>query len=232
MVKRHGGLGRRLIAPRSYGMVLLLIAVCYGLSVSLASPTAGSLILVVQVATVWFVLRTSKARPVVRKAANVLLVIAVGIAVGALIFGDARETSTFVLAASTMLYLVAPASIMRDLIGRPKVDAETFLGAISAYLLIGLCFALAYRTLGVLQSAPFFGVGGEGTTAQTLFFSFTTLTTTGYGNLVPAGNPGQTLAVLEMVIGQIFLASAIAKVITSWTPIRHANGDTGGVTPS
>jgi hypothetical protein len=47
---------------------------------------------------------------------------------------------------------------------------------------------------------------------QYLFFSFTTLTTTGYGNLVPDANPGQTLAVLEMLIGQLFLVTAMARV--------------------
>ena len=40
---------------------------------------------------------------------------------------------------------------------------------------------------------------------QILFFSFSTLTTTGYGNLVPDANPGQTFAVAEMLIGQLFL---------------------------
>jgi hypothetical protein len=51
-----------------------------------------------------------------------------------------------------------------------------------------------------------------------LFFSFTTLTTTGYGNLVPAANPGQTFAVLEMLTGQLFLVTAVAKVVSTWRP--------------
>ena len=55
---------------------------------------------------------------------------------------------------------------------------------------------------------------------QALFFSFTTLTTTGYGNLVPAGNPGQSFAVFEMLIGQLFLVTAVAKVINEWRPAR------------
>ena len=44
------------------------------------------------------------------------------------------------------------------------------------------------------------------------------MTTTGYGNLVPAANPGQTFAVLEMLIGQLFLVTAVAKVVTAWRP--------------
>ena len=94
-----------------------------------------------------------------------------------------------------------------------------------------MLFAFTYRLTGQLQDATFFGSGGDGTTAQTLFFSFTTLTTTGYGNLVPAANPGQTMAVGEMLLGQLFLATAIAKVITAWTPKRRARarGVLGGL---
>jgi hypothetical protein len=55
---------------------------------------------------------------------------------------------------------------------------------------------------------------------QILFFSFTTLTTTGYGNLVPAANPGQTVAVAEMLLGQLFLITAFGKVVSAWQPAR------------
>jgi hypothetical protein len=92
------------------------------------------------------------------------------------------------------------------------------LGAIAAYLMAGMAFAFAYRALGALQSGPLFGSQGEGSFSQDLFFSFTTLTTTGYGNLVPATNPGQTLAVSEMLIGQLFLVTAVAKVVSTWRP--------------
>jgi hypothetical protein len=46
------------------------------------------------------------------------------------------------------------------------------------------------------------------------------MTTVGYGNLVPAANPGQTLAVLEAVIGQLFLVVAVGKIISNVT-LRH-----------
>jgi Ion channel len=65
---------------------------------------------------------------------------------------------------------------------------------------------------------PVLRLAGEGSFSQDLFFSFTTLTTTGYGNLVPAANPGQTVAVLEMLTGQLFLVTAVAKVVSTWRP--------------
>jgi hypothetical protein len=133
---------------------------------------------------------------------------------------EGSDPSLLVLICSALLYFIAPLSIMRHLITRPKVDAETFLGALAAYLLLGMFFAFAYLVMAALQGTPFFGAAGAGTASQTLFFSFTTLTTTGYGNYVPTESLGQSVAVLEMLIGQIFLATAIAKVITSWTPKR------------
>ena len=118
-----------------------------------------------------------------------------------------------------MLYLIAPVVVVRHLIGRSVVDRETFLGVIAAYLLIGMFFAFVYRVVGVVEPDPFFGAGGEANPAQALFFSFTTYSTTGYGNLVPAGSLGQTLAVSEMIIGQLFLITALGKVVSVWSPI-------------
>ena len=88
------------------------------------------------------------------------------------------------------------------------------LGALCAYLLLGMAFAFTYRTVGAFQGGPFFGTSGEGTLSQDLFFSFVTMTTVGYGNLVPTANPGQTFAVIEAVIGQLFLVVAVGKIIS------------------
>jgi hypothetical protein len=122
---------------------------------------------------------------------------------------------------------VAPFSIVRHVGWRRTVDQETMLGALAAYLFIGMACAFAYRLLGAVQSSPFFGAGGDGTVSQDLFFSFITLTTTGYGNLVPATNPGQSLAVLEALTGQLFLVTAVAKVVSAWRPRGWRPSDPG-----
>lgn len=215
----------RFSARDSYGLVVLLIAATYVVSVSVQAEWGASVVVVVQVATVWYALKTSGARRTARIVTDVLLVLAVAVAILAPGLDTSRGTSSFVLVASVVLYLIAPLAVVQNLIRRRTVDGETFLGAIAAYLLIGMLFAFTYRLTGQVQDAPFFGSGGDGTTAQTLFFSFTTLTTTGYGNLVPAANPGQTMAVGEMLLGQLFLATAIAKVITAWTPKRRAGAE-------
>jgi len=126
-----------------------------------------------------------------------------------------------IFAVCCLLYLLAPFSIVRHIVVRREVDQETLLGAVAAYLLIGMFFAFAYKAAGEFGSVPFFGSDGAGTLSQDLFFSFVTMTTVGYGNLVPAANPGQTLAVVEAVIGQLFLVVAVGKIINSFTPKRR-----------
>ncbi len=209
---------RAFISANSYGLVLLLIVVTYVLSVSLVTKWSPSLVLVVQIVTVWFTLRTSRARHLTRLLADVVLAAALVIAVVGAIAGATTLPTATILFASGVLYFIAPFSIVRHLIMRRVIDEETMLGAIAAYLLFGMFFAFAYRFLAVTQGGPFFGSNGDGTLSQTIFFSFTTMTTTGYGNLVPAANPGQSLAVMEMIVGQLFLITAVGKIVAEWRP--------------
>lgn len=202
----------------SYGFVLLLIIASYVLSVTVASDWGASAVVFIQIGTVWFALRTAQARRPVRRAAFVLMVVAGLTAIASL--SEPEGTRRFLFALGSVLYFVAPFSIIRHLIGRRGVDQETMLGAISAYLLFGMFFAFFYMEISVVNDGAFFA--GQATTSmqQVLFFSFTTLTTTGYGNLVPAANPGQTLAVSEMILGQLFLITAMGKIVTEWRPKR------------
>jgi hypothetical protein len=212
---------RRLIqafsSPDSYGLVLLLTLVTYALSATATAGWTVSLVLFVQIATIWVTLQAAHAPP--PSAGH---------------YGDpgrlgrrrgpeppplSRACRRRVMAViSGLLYVAAPGVIVRHSVLRRTVDTQTVLGAIAAYLMVGMSFAFAYRALGALQAGPFFGSQGEGSFSQDLFFSFTTLTTTGYGNLVPAANPGQTFAVLEMLTGQLFLVTAVAKVVSTWRP--------------
>src|SRR5262245_61103570 len=184
-------LGRAMISTDSYGSVLLLILFTYVFSVTVTASWAASLVITVQIATVWSVLHVSRARRSVRRFATVLLLISALAAIVNLFVGRETTGEGAVAFMSAVLYLIAPFSIIRSLLFRREVDLQTVLGAIDIYLLVGMLFAFTYRFLGVVQARSFFGAGGDGTFPQDLFFSFTTLTTTGYGNLVPAYNPGQ-----------------------------------------
>jgi ion channel len=213
-------LARSFVSADSYGLVLLLVVVTYVVSVSVTETWAPSIVLTVQLATVWLTLRTSHARRGVRIVADSVLGLAAVAAVASFFVHEPGNELGGIFAICCLLYLIAPFSIVRHLILRSQIDTETLLGAIAAYLLIGMFFAFAYKAAGEFGSAPFFGAAGDGTLTQDLFFSFVTMTTVGYGNLVPAANPGQTFAVLEAVTGQLFLVVAVGKIISGLQPRR------------
>ena len=208
----------RPFSANSYGLVLLLILLTYVVSIAAEDRRSLSIVVAMQIATIWVVLRASEARRSVRRIAAVFVGISATVATVNLFVPDRVADEGFMPLVSGLLYLAAPFSVVRHLVLRRRVDRETVLGAIAAYLLIGMFFAFAYRAAGAMQADAFFGTSGDGTFPQDLFFSFTTLTTTGYGNLIPAGNPGQSLAILEMLIGQLFLVIAVAKAVGAWQP--------------
>jgi len=215
----------------SYGLVFVMIVLTYVLAVSLPMPWGATILLVVQIATVRLVLHTSLARRPLRLVANVLFVLAGVSAIANLFTLTDEELLAFVFLAGSILYVIAPFSIIRHVAFRRKVDRETMLGALSAYLLFGMAFAFTYRFLGEVQGGPFFGAQGEGDVADDLFFSFVTLTTTGYGELVPADNPGQSLAVAEALLGQLFLVTALAKLVSAWKPEGWTDPESPEPTP-
>jgi hypothetical protein len=216
---------RALYSPDSYALVLLLILVTYALSTALTEAWATSLIVAVQIGVVWVTLRAARARRSTLVFANVALGVAAVAAITSLVVDYQFHTASVVAWVSCALYLAAPGAVVRHLLRRRTVDAETVMGAVAAYLMAGMFFAFLYRAIGIVQPHPaFFGRQGPGTFSQDLFFSFTTLTTTGYGDLTPAGNPGQSFAVLEMLTGQLFLITAVGKVVSSWRPGQGRGG--------
>jgi hypothetical protein len=76
------------------------------------------------------------------------------------------------------------------IVGSREVEFRTILGAISVFTLLGLLFAFLYVAFSRWTHDPFFAGGVAARSSDYLFFSYTTLTTTGYGNLVPAGTSG------------------------------------------
>ena len=210
----------KFVSADSYGLVLVLVVVTYVVSVSFVAGWAQSVVLAVQLATVWLTFRTARTPLSARVMVFVVFLAVAAVAFVNLFIAVTSEALAVAFVVSALLYVVAPFAVVRDIATRRSVDQEAVLGAIAAYLIVGMCFAFTYRAIGVLQPTPFFGAEGPGDMSQTLFFSFITLTTTGYGNLVPAANPGQSLAVMEAVLGQLFLVTAVAKIITAWKPRR------------
>ena len=128
----HRRPGRRLvqalISTDSYLSVLLLILFTYVFSVAVAASWAASLVVTVQIGTVWVVLQVSQARRWVRRMAAVFVVISALAAVVNLFVGRETTGQGAVAFMSAVLYLIAPLSITRHLLVRYEVDLQTVLG--------------------------------------------------------------------------------------------------------
>jgi hypothetical protein len=122
---------------------------------------------------------------------------------------------------SAVVLLLSVVVIVDRVLRLERVTAQSIYGALSAYLLIGLMFAAWYAAISGLVSGPFF-VNSEPANAETLqYFSFTTLTTLGYGDFTAAGSLGRALAVLEAIAGQVFLATLVARLVSAYGTSRR-----------
>jgi voltage-gated potassium channel Kch len=100
------------------------------------------------------------------------------------------------------------------------VTLQTMFGVLCLYLLIGLIFGVAYATVNDLSSTSFFNPPGSYGRDDFLYFSYTTLTTVGYGDLVAATNLGRSLAITEALLGQLYLVSVVAVIISNLEAVR------------
>jgi voltage-gated potassium channel len=122
---------------------------------------------------------------------------------------------TYLLPVALLVTATLPVTLSR-VIQHRRVTHETVLGALCIYVLLGLLFAFAYIAVDELRDAPFFAQGGERTQPEYVYFSFVTLTTLGFGDLSPAVGLPQALTVAEAVIGQVFLVTLVARLVTLW----------------
>ena len=86
-------------------------------------------------------------------------------------------------------------------------------GALAVYLLVGLLFAWMIGLVNRLQGTPFFVQQHSVDSSSAVYYSFTVMTTTGFGDLTAATSVGRALAVLEMLLGQIYVVVVIGLLV-------------------
>jgi hypothetical protein len=168
--------------------------------------------------------RSSDVRPPRQRLARVVAAGSVGAAVIAEVVSSSRLLGA-AFAVVAVLLAVASGTILRRVITSIQVDFRTILGAISVYTLFGVLFGFLYLGVDRWEDGDFFAGVAHPASSDYMFFSYTTLTTTGYGNLIPDGRTGQSLAVFEMLIGQIFLVTLVAGLVSLWRPGSRRGAD-------
>jgi len=202
----------------AFGLVLVLVLVTYVLASLLDNRGWSSVVLTMATsATSVVALTSSHARAPLVRLAVALSALTVLLAVVGAASGNHDWLNLATLIQISLLTL-AMGAVLHRVVMAPEVGSRTILGALSVYAVLGILFTFLYGVIERVQGGPFFEGHPNPTGSDFLFFSYTTLTTTGYGNLVPGGQPGRMISGLEMMAGQIFLVTLVAGLVSLWRP--------------
>ena len=196
-----------------YGIVLLLLLATFIVE---ASAYDGAWYRVVTVALDGLTLVAAfLASGVNRHLMRVAWVVAILAFVAAVVAAanDTASTGAVFAILSFLLVIAAPVVIARAIIRRGVVDIHTVLGALCIYVMLGMLWAFLYGSIGASISEPFFAQTRTASSADYLYFSFVTLTTTGYGDFTAATGLGRAVAVLEALSGQLYLVTIVALLV-------------------
>jgi Ion channel len=217
------------LGPDSYGIVFVFLVGDY---VFLTVGWSGSTALIVSAIwlglTVLLAFRTSQVSHRLMLAVRIAVVLIVVAAVAVALGGGDRAFGTIVILTS-LLVLASPIAIGWRILHHRRVTTQTVLGALCIYVLIGLVFANADYGVQLVSGNSFFAQPGQHGPADFAYFSYITMATVGYGDLSPATGLPRTDAVLEALMGQIFLVVLVARLVGMYTPtFRWAHELRGG----
>jgi len=125
--------------------------------------------------------------------------------------GPGPDSRNGVSGAIALLSVIAPVIVVLRLVHHRKVTSSTLAGAIAAYLLIATAYFFAFLTVGGWQGT-FFASPDE-VSSSYMYFSLTTITTVGYGDLTAQTHLGRLLANSEAVVGQVYLVTFVAMIV-------------------
>lgn len=202
-----------------YGLVLTLLLGNYLLGASSAGGSSFSVVRsVLFLSTLLLAMYTSRIERKTASLVGAILLAGTSISV-ALVLSQPRAIGPGLLHAwSAMILLIVVVIILARVLTHRVVTVQTILGALSAYVILGLMFAALYAAMSRLGVQPFFADGRQTTQATLQYFSFTTLTTLGYGDFTAATQAGRAIAVLEALIGQVFLVTLVARLVSAFHP--------------
>jgi Ion channel len=214
-------LWRRQLHPDGYGYAWLLALIVVGVAFGLGAPDepwARLVTLVFQSATLLAALQVSGAHPLLVRGASIAVAVAILGTAGVFIsIGEVGLVAG--RAVGLMLVVLAPAAIIHGIVRQARtagvMTLRTMFGVLCVYLLIGVAFGFAYGIDSAADDDRFFTQMKGGDHADFLYFSFATLTTTGFGDLTAVSPLGRSLAVTEALIGQIYLVTVVALIVSN-----------------
>jgi hypothetical protein len=203
----------------SFGLVLLLLVMSYFVMAAGGNGTAGRILSMVLFATTtWLALRAAQVERRILRVALALIPLVTLVAIVLMLVGNDETAMAVNKLLTILLVVVAPVAILKRLVAHPVISLNTFYGAVCVYLLIAMFFATAFGLVALVEGKQFFAQLPDVLPKDTppvdyLYFSFVTITTTGYGDFTAATNLGRMTAVIEAVCGQLYLITVVALVV-------------------
>ncbi len=117
----------------------------------------------------------------------------------------------FVLALYAVFMLLAITILIKKIMSRKVITSDTIKGGVSIYFLIGLLWMIFYMIMAEVNPDAFANLSDK--RVDLFYYSFTTLTTLGYGDIVPKSNYAKLLSTAEAFVGQVYLAIFIAQLV-------------------
>lgn len=228
----EGALGRH--AGLLASLVLLLVALPFGQMVAGGKPRFAILLALVLLAAT---LVNMRQRGLFAWTAVASAAALVGLLTAEILGHDALRIAALSLALG--LFGLTTLVMLNALVHSRQVSADTLVGGSCVYLMLGLCFAIAFMLLtevapGSLEAG---GVALQRSlddpsyhATKLLYFSFVTLTTLGYGDVVPVSEAAQMFSASEAIVGQLYLAIFVARLVGLTIRARHPH-DPGGPPP-
>lgn len=115
--------------------------------------------------------------------------------------------------------LVSISYTMKQVVFGTEINANRLVGAVCVYLLLGVIWALAYSFVDLVAPSSFAGIERDANTgwgAGWVYYSFVTLTTLGYGDILPLSGTARGLAYLQAIVGQFYIAVLVAGLVSAY----------------
>ena len=208
-----------------YGLLLLSILAAFLVQgIATPGPWEQAFVSILLATTLLLALWAADSKPRVMRPALVIAALLALVSIAEAAAGNVDGAAPRL--ANLLLVVLAPPAIVvgviRSLRARGGVTTQAVFGVLCLYLLAGMAFAFVFGAIANI-GGHFFANGDAATGARCLYYSFTTLTTVGYGDVTAATNLGHTLSVTEALVGQIYLVTIVSLLVSNLRPRRASS---------
>jgi hypothetical protein len=149
------------------------------------------------------------------------------------IFAFARQDDMLLIISDLTLFvflLLSTFNTLRHVAIGNDINLNRIVGAICVYLLLGVMWSIAYAVLEILQPGSFNGLTELASPVWNpdwIYFSFVTITTLGYGDILPMTQTARSLSFAEAIVGQFYIAVLVAGLVSAYIAAQSNRSDQG-----